>query len=100
MCTAPSLQPAMILPAVEADPSTAMAVTSVSPGCTEAAVADAEVAGETSIVQDFFGAAAERLDNVIEDTEKHVILPAPPATIVSLQKRAILWPTCHYDIHK
>ena len=78
MCTAPSLHPAMILPAVEADPSTARAVASVSPGCMEAAVAVAEEAGETSIVQAFFGSAAERLDSVIEDTEKHVIVPAPP----------------------
>ena len=81
MCTAPSLQPAKILPAVEADPSTARAVASVSPGWMAAAVADAEEAGETSIVQAFFGAAAERLDKVIEDTEKHVMLPAPPATV-------------------
>ena len=83
MCTAPSLQPAMILPAVEADPSTATAVASVSPGWMEAAVAFAEEAGEMSIFQDFFGAAAERLDAVMDDTEKQEIVPAPPASIAN-----------------
>ena len=80
MWTAASLQPAMIRPAVEAEPSTARAVASVQPGRTEAApAAVAEEAGETSIVQDFFGAAAERLDGVNEDTEKQVMVPAPPS---------------------
>ena len=79
MWTAASLQPAMIRPAVEAEQSTARAVASVQPGRMEAApAAVAEEAGETSIVQDFFGTAAERLDGVKEDTDKQVMVPAPP----------------------
>ena len=91
MWTAASLQPAMIRPAVEAEPSTARAVASVQPGRTEAApAAVAEEAGETSIVQDFFGAAAERLDGVNEDTEKQVMVPEPPSCGLYLVKRLTL----------
>ena len=81
----------MIRPAVEAEPSTARAVASVQPGRTEAApAAVAEEAGETSIVQDFFGTEAERLDDVNEDTEKQMMVPEPPSCGFYLVKRLTL----------
>ena len=84
MCTAPSLQPAKILPAVEADASTATAVASVTlDGLTETAAAAALAAEAMASDQDFFG-AAERLADVTEGTEKQDMAPTPPANILGI----------------
>ena len=88
MCTAPSLQPAKILPAVEADASTATAVASTTlDGLAETAAAAVALAGAEAGVMasdhDFFG-AAERLADVAEGTEKQDMAPTPPANILGI----------------